>query len=196
MISAAILAGGRAVRFGGRDKGSLSIDGRTIFDRQIGELSQVAEEILLVGDAVPRSGVRAMADLVPGCGPLGGVHTALTEARGDVTLVVGCDMPFVTAGFLAHLASLCHHADADAVVPQTEGGYHPLCAAYSRGCLEPVARRLAAGLLKMTDLFADVRVRVVTLKEVAVFGDPGQLLANVNSPADYDRIEALHSQEL
>ena len=194
MISAAILAGGRAVRFGGRDKGSLSIDGRTIFDRQIGELSQVAEEILVVGDAVPRSGVRAVADLVPGCGPLGGVHTALTEARGDVTLVVGCDMPFVTAGFLAHLASLCKHADA--VVPQTEGGYHPLCAAYSRGCLEPVARRLAAGLLKMTDLFADVRVRVVTLNEVAVFGDPGQLLANVNSPADYDRIEALHSQEL
>jgi molybdopterin-guanine dinucleotide biosynthesis protein A len=194
MISAAILAGGRAVRFGGRDKGSLSIDGRTIFDRQIGELSQVAEEILLVGDAVPRSGVRAVADLVPGCGPLGGVHTALTEARGDVTLVVGCDMPFVTASFLAHLASLCQHTDA--VVPQTEGGYHPLCAAYSRGCLEPVARRLAAGLLKMTDLFADVRVRVVTLKEVAVFGDPGQLLANVNSPADYNRIEALHSQEL
>jgi molybdopterin-guanine dinucleotide biosynthesis protein A len=194
MISAAILAGGRAVRFGGRDKGSLSIDGRTIFDRQIGELSQVAEEILVVGDAVPRSGVRAVADLVPGCGPLGGVHTALTEARGDVTLVVGCDMPFVTAGFLAYLASLCQHADA--AVPQTEGGYHPLCAAYSRGCLEPVARRLAAGLLKMTDLFADVRVRVVTLNEVAVFGDPGQLLANVNSPADYDRIEALHSQEL
>ena len=194
MISAAILAGGRAVRFGGRDKGSLFIDGRTIFDRQIGELSQVAEEILVVGDAVPRSGVRAVADLVPGCGPLGGVHTALTEARGDVTLVMACDMPFVTAGFLAHLASLCYHADA--VVPQTERGYHPLCAAYSRGCLEPVARRLAAGLLKMTDLFADVRVRVVTLNEVAVFGDPGQLLANVNSPADYDRIEALHSQEL
>jgi len=194
MISAAILAGGRAVRFGGRNKGLLSIDGRTIFERQIGELSRVAEEILVVGDAAPPSGVRAVADLVPGCGPLGGIHTALTEACGDVTLVVGCDMPFVTARFLAFLASLCQHADA--VVPQTERGYHPLCAAYSRSCLEPVARRLAAGLLKMTDLFADLRVRAVTLKEIAVFGDPGRLLANVNSPADYDRIEALHNQEL
>ena len=84
----------------------------------------------------------------------------------------------------------------DAVVPQTERGYHPLCAAYTRSCLEPVARRLAAGRLKMTDLFADVRLRVVTVEEIAVFGDPGQLLANVNTPADYDRLEALHSHEL
>jgi molybdopterin-guanine dinucleotide biosynthesis protein A len=194
MISAAILAGGRAVRFGGRKKGMLSIDGRTIFERQIGELSRVAEEVLIVGDASPANGVRAVADLVPGCGPLGGVHTALTEARGDVTLVVGCDMPFVSARFLALLASLSQQADA--VVPQTERGYHPLCAAYSRRCLEPVSRRLAAGLLKMTDLFADLRVRAVTLEEIGMFGDPGRLLANVNSPADYDRIEALHSQEL
>jgi molybdopterin-guanine dinucleotide biosynthesis protein A len=191
MISAAILAGGRAARFGGHDKSLLPVDGRTIFERQLTELLQVAEEILVVGHAAPRPGVRNVADLVPGCGPLGGLHAALTEARGEITLVVACDMPFVTAGLLARLASLCQHNAA--VVPQTERGYHPLCAAYSRRCLDPVARRLAAGLLKVTDVFDEVRVRVMTVEEIAAFGDPGRLLANVNSPADYDRIEALHS---
>ena len=38
MQSAAILAGGDARRFGGRDKSALVVDGRTILERQIAEL--------------------------------------------------------------------------------------------------------------------------------------------------------------
>jgi molybdopterin-guanine dinucleotide biosynthesis protein A len=194
MMTAAILAGGRATRFGGRAKGSLVVDGRTIVDRQIAELSRVADELLVVGGATPQPGVRAVADRVPGCGPLGGVHTALTESRGDVTLVLACDMPYITADLLAHLASLQH--EGDLVVPQTDRGYHPLCAAYTRRCLEAIERRLATGRWKMTELFADVRVRVVTRDEVGAFGDPDRLLANVNTPADFSHLEALHNQEL
>lgn len=215
MLSAAILAGGRATRFGGRDKSALVVEGRTIFDRQVAELSQIAGEILLVGatltpgtpgtPAAParRPGVIPIADLMPGCGPLGGLHAALTTARGDVVIVVACDMPYVSAPFLAYLASLAgeqaERSEANefiAVVPQTERGYHPLCAAYTRTAIEPIVRRLAAGRLKMTDLLADMRLRVVAAHEIARFGDPHQLLANVNTPAEHESLEALHNHEL
>ena len=115
MLTAAILAGGRATRFGGRDKSALVVEGRTIFDRQMTELSQIAGEILFVGATVRPGdpggqdhapGVTMIADLMPGCGPLGGLHAALTAARGEVVLVVACDMPYVSAPLLAHLASL------------------------------------------------------------------------------------------
>src|SRR6185295_447743 len=109
MLTAAILAGGRSTRFGGRDKSALVVDGRTIFDRQLSELSQIADEILLVGGTIerePRPGVTPIADLIPGCGPLGGLHAALTAARGDRVVVVACDMPYVSAPFLAYLAGL------------------------------------------------------------------------------------------
>lgn len=194
MMTAAILAGGRATRFGGLAKGSLLVDGLTIFDRQVAELSRIADEILVVGDATPRPGIRGVADRVPDCGPLGGVHTALTESRGDATLVIACDMPYVTAELLAHLASL--HLEGDVVVPRTDRGYHPLCAVYTRACLDPIERRLATGRWKMTGLLTDVRVRVVTREEMGAFGDPDRLLANVNTPADYSHLEALHNQEL
>ena len=206
MLSAAILAGGRATRFGGRAKGALVVDGRTIFDRQVAELSQIAGEILLVGGTrerpAPTPSVTPIADLMPGCGPLGGLHAALRAARGDVVVVVACDMPYVSARFLAHLASLIGGPDPKepcgyvAVVPRTERGYHPLCAAYTRSAIEPIERRLAAGRLKMTDLLADVRLRVVDADEIARFGDPRQLLANVNTPAEHGSLEALHNHEL
>ena len=195
MWSAAILAGGQARRFGGRDKGALVVDGRSILDRQLAELTTLTEDVMIVGGpaaAPPRA--RRVADRVPGHGPLGGLHAALSEGTGDATIVIACDMPYVSAALLGHLLALTR--EADAVVPRTARGYHPLCAAYTRACLAPAAARLADGRLTMSDLFEDVRVRVVTAEEIDIFGNHDRLLANVNTPAEYGGLEAFQGHQL
>ena len=48
--SAAILAGGQATRFGGRDKSALLVDGRTILDRQLAALAPLTDDLMIVGD--------------------------------------------------------------------------------------------------------------------------------------------------
>jgi molybdopterin-guanine dinucleotide biosynthesis protein A len=191
MFSAAILIGGKATRFDGRDKSSLVVEGRTILSRQLEALSDVASDVMLVGrepSLVAPASVRRIADIVPGCGPLSGIHAALSAARGDATLMLACDMPFVSTPLLRHLVSLADHADI--VVPQTERGYHPLCAVYSRACLEPAARRLARGEFTLAALVDEMRVRVVTADALEAFGDPDRLLANVNTSIEYRAIEA------
>jgi molybdenum cofactor guanylyltransferase len=192
MPTAAILAGGRAARFGGRDKSALVVDGRSILERQITELLRVTDDVLVVGAEMGFSSgslFRLVPDRIPGCGPLGGLDAALAAARDDVVAIVACDMPFVTSAFLKHLLDLAR--EADAVVPRTERGYHPLCAAYTRACHPAVARRLADRRLKMTGLLEEVRVRELTAGEIDVFGDPLRLLANVNTPADYEAFAGL-----
>lgn len=218
ILSAAILAGGQALRFGGRDKGALLVEGRSIRERQLAELATLTTDILIVGGRdgtgderashgpaeashgpaqaghhVPGPASRKVVDRVSGCGPLGGLHTALLESAGEATIVIACDMPYVSAPLLAHLSTLA--CDADAVVPCTDRGYHPLCAVYTQACLEPVAGRLAAGRLKMTDLFDDLRVRAVTTEELGAFGDVHRLLANINTPADHRELDALHGHQ-
>jgi molybdopterin-guanine dinucleotide biosynthesis protein A len=197
MPSAAILAGGRASRFGGRDKGALVIGGRSIRERQIGELSRISDDILIVGGVSGASHggmAREVADRVADAGPLGGLDAALAAARDERLVLLACDMPFVTADLLAHLLALA--GDADAVVPRTERGYHPLCAAYTRACQPAVAQRLVDRRLTMVGLFEDVRVRVVAGEELEAFGDPSRLFANVNTPADYDALEAFLNHKL
>jgi molybdopterin-guanine dinucleotide biosynthesis protein A len=193
--TAAILAGGAARRFGGQDKSALVVGVQTILDRQIALLSTLAADVLLIGGP-PRTvaGIRHVADRRPGYGPLGGLETALHEARGAATLVVACDMPYLDGGLLRHLLDCA--ASADAVVPRTARGYHPLCAVYSPACLAPAARRLAAGQLAMRGLLEDVRVRVVPAEEIARFGDPNRLLANVNTPDDYRDLDAVQIHQL
>jgi molybdopterin-guanine dinucleotide biosynthesis protein A len=198
MFSAAILIGGKATRFEGRDKSSLIVEGQTILSRQLAAVSGVASDVMLVGPSTPPSEVagslgaggspRYVADIVPGCGPLSGIHAALSAARGDATLILACDMPFVSTPLLRHLVSLADQADI--VVPQTERGYHPLCAVYSRACVEPAARRLARGDFTLAALVDEMRVRVVTADALEAFGDPDRLLANVNTSIEYRAIEA------
>jgi molybdopterin-guanine dinucleotide biosynthesis protein A len=195
--SVAILAGGQATRFGGRDKSALLVNGRSILDRQLASLAPLTDDLMIVGDrdvapgAIP---LRAVPDVVPGSGPLGGLHAALTAARGDVLLLVACDMPYLSAPFAEYLLSLA--GDADIVVPESERGYHPLCAVYTRACLEPAAAQLADRQLKMRELVDRMRTRVVPIEDIRRFGDPHRLLANVNTPADYAGLEALQGHKL
>jgi molybdenum cofactor guanylyltransferase len=194
MKSAAILAGGRATRFGGRDKSALLVEGRTIRDRQLAVLSPLTADLMIVGGAAAPAPHRFVPDIVPGCGPLGGLHAALTAARGDALFLAACDMPYLTTAFVAYLFSLTDGVDA--VVPFSERGYHPLCAVYTHACLDAAAARLADGRLKMRELVDSVRTRTVLIDDIRRFGAPERLLANVNTPADFAGLEALQGHKL
>ena len=189
--AAAIIAGGRGRRLGGRDKSDLIVGGRRIIERQLTVLGQVAPHVLVVADDHHRfrtSGLRVCADRLPGAGPLGGLHAALTRSPSRRTLVVAGDLPFLSAAFLRHLAARAPHADA--VVPRNSAGLQPLCAVYDRGCAEVIRGRIERGQRRLVDLAASLRVTELRPDEVAAFDPDGMLLFNVNTPADHARASA------
>ena len=191
-VRAVILEGGRGTRLGGVDKGALVVAGRTIRSRQLEALRPVTDAVLRVGAPTidGGDGVPAVADMVPDRGPLGGLATALAAAPGETLLVLACDLPHVTTGFLSCLVRIAAEApEADAVVPKTERGYHPLCAVYRPSARDAVERGLAAGHLAMTRLLSDLRVRVVREDELEEFGGSRWLLANVNTPSDLAEVQ-------
>jgi molybdopterin-guanine dinucleotide biosynthesis protein A len=194
MSSAAILAGGRATRMAGQDKSSLRVRGRPILDRQLDALSGAVDRVFLVGGHSPRAlprHVSAIPDRVTDHGPLGGLEAALDAAGSDPLLLLACDMPNISHALVVHL--LAELVGVDAVVPRTERGYHPLCAAYASSCRPHVQQRLARRQLRMLDLLDDLRVRVVDVGMLMRLGGGDQLLANVNTPADLDALESLRN---
>jgi molybdopterin-guanine dinucleotide biosynthesis protein A len=190
-MSAAILAGGRATRFGGADKASLVIGGRRILDRQLAALRSVATDIRIIANEPARytaSGVPVCPDAVAGVGPLGGVYTALLAARHDAVLVLACDLPFVTAAFLERLIAESLAEDGvDAVVPRGRRGLEALCALYRKRCAAIARRQIDAGELRMTALLGALRVRELERDGSLAAEDEGTLFENVNTPHDYAR---------
>ena len=192
MATAAILAGGRARRFGGRPKALLPIGGLRIIDRLLAALRPVVGEVVIIAreDAPYRAlGVPIRHDVLPGTGPLGGIYTALAATTAPRTLVVAADMPFLNARFLAHL--LDAGRDVDIAIPRTHDGYQPLCASYAAACAAVIRRRLDENRLAVHGVLADARVREIGPAEMARIDPTGMLCFNVNTPADYARAIAL-----
>ena len=192
MSTAAILAGGRARRFGGRPKLLLPLGDRRIVDRLLAALGAVADQVFIVANdrnTYAGLGVPVHSDVLAGAGPLGGVHAALSASPSPRTLVVAGDMPFLDTTFLAHL--LQAGGAVDVAVPRTHDGYQPLCACYRAACAPLIERRIAAGALRLGAAVDAMRRYELGTDEIEPFDPDGTLFFNVNTPADHARALAL-----
>ncbi len=160
-VTGAVLAGGRSTRLG-RDKALLTLDGEPLLARAVRLLREVCDTVLVIGPperAAVVPGVPVHPDERPGCGPLGGIATALRAMSGDRLLAVATDMPFLRPALLRYLLSAS--IGYDVTVPKVEGRTHQLCAVYSRACLPLIDAQLARGDYKIDRFFARAQLRIV-----------------------------------
>ena len=73
-----------------------------------------------------------------------------------------------------------------AAVPRVGGFFHPLAAAYRVGVLPVVRDMLAAGELRMTDLFGLIPTHAIEPQELTDADPELDSLRNLNTPAEYE----------
>ncbi len=190
-LSGVVLAGGRSARLG-RDKALLELEGRTLVARTLDALAQLTDDLVVVTSLAPRlfpPPARVITDRYVGAGVLAGVHAGLLAARGELAIVVACDMPFLNLDLLRHMVTLAH--ETDAVVPRWTD-VEPLHAIYRpAACLGPIERALARGERRIISFYHEVRVRYVERAEIARFDPQGLSFFNVNTAEDWERARAL-----
>jgi molybdopterin-guanine dinucleotide biosynthesis protein A len=139
--------------------------------------------------------LRAIADDWPGCGPLGGIATALRASDAEWNLIVACDLPYLTREWLEYLLQRGRDSAEEAVVAMNltaanKRGAEPLCAMYHKGCAPSIRRALERGVRKVTDGLAELRVEMMEPAKWKDFDSDGLLFKNVNTPADYEEAKA------
>lgn len=113
-----ILAGGTAVRLGGADKAGIEYAGRTFLEHAL-EAVALADEVVVVGDAVPTSRPATFVREDP---PLGGPVAGLLAGRrslarpADLLLVLAVDMPRVTQATVQRLVEAATDHDGGVLV--------------------------------------------------------------------------------
>jgi molybdenum cofactor guanylyltransferase len=192
MWTGAILAGGHARRLGGLNKAGLILQpgGASVLDRQLARLRRVVDRTIIIANDAQRfsgAGVPVIGDLVPGSGALGALYTAVHAAETDWTLVIACDMPFVSERLLAHLVSV--GGSVDIAIPCTARGYEPLCATYSRRSAVELRRLIDERQFRLSEVarIPGLRVHEVGREELETFGPEEVLFFNLNTPDDFAR---------
>ena len=188
-ITGVVLAGGRGTRMGGADKGLLSLAGKPLIAHVIARLApQVATLIISANrnlDAYRQFGLPVLGDRIADyCGPLAGLHSAMSVIDTDWLISAPCDTPFVP---LDYVSRMCAAIDQQAAAVAHDG------------------ERLQAGFcLLHRDLLPQL-VTALDAREFAVhkflhkvqavhvdFNDAAQAFRNINTPEELELAQTLY----
>jgi len=172
-LAAAVMTGGASRRMG-FDKTSLRINGRRLLGR-LGELlADRAGRVTFVGAEPDWTDMPACfvgrwhVDLPAGCGPMGGVVTALRHAASGRSpcgvCVLACDMPALGGPLLDHLLSARDRAaPATALVSPDSDRWEPLAAIYEPRALPALEKAIDADRLSLTEWLSEAGARSVRI---------------------------------
>ena len=189
-VTGLVLAGGRARRMGGCDKGLLAFRGKPMVAHAIERLRPQVDALLLNANqnrqAYAQFDCPVLADCVTPtleayAGPLAGLQAGLRACATPLLLTVPCDSPLLPPDLVERLRTGIA-AGAELAVARTPTGLQSVFALYRRDLLAKLETHLAGGGRKIEAWHATLHAQAVD------FADDGVFL-NINTLAELERLQ-------
>jgi molybdopterin-guanine dinucleotide biosynthesis protein A len=186
-IPIAILAGGKSRRMG-RDKAFVELAGEPMIQWVITAVAQCSGTAFIIANEPEKYagfGLPVYPDVIPGMGPLSGLHAAFAVTGADRVMIAPCDSPLVSPDAIKLILDY-PDGGAEAVIPFVDGREQGLLAVYAKSGIERNAGRIASASM-MFDEFRLGLNRVFIGEEELRKVDPGlRTFLNVNTPVDIE----------
>ncbi|MFC1888061.1 molybdenum cofactor guanylyltransferase [Candidatus Cloacimonadota bacterium] len=173
-LAAAVLAGGKGSRLN-MDKSLLKLNNIPLLDKIIAKLNLISNDIAIISSKKEIKNrfpfLPCYKDIYVGCGPLAGIHAALTNTNSDYLFVCACDMPNLNVLIIEKLIKSMSISEADIIVPRHAEGIEPLHAIYSKRCLTYIEHQLNENICSIRNFYKLVEVDYVdfNLDEIQYF---------------------------
>jgi molybdopterin-guanine dinucleotide biosynthesis protein A len=193
-ITGVILAGGRAERMGGEDKGLLHLAGRPLIEYALDILRAQVATILISANRNEAPYARYGYPLVRDeradfQGPLAGIASAMRAAETRYLLTWPCDAPFAPCDLAVRLARALATQPADIAMARSEGRPQPVFALLDCELLPSLRNYLDQGERKTYRWYGRHRLAIVDC------GEQEHAFLNVNTPEDRALAERLLARE-
>ncbi|MEH0875378.1 molybdenum cofactor guanylyltransferase MobA [Pectobacterium cacticida] len=186
MITGVILAGGRATRMGGHDKGLIALNGVPLYQHVLSRLKAQVDEIIISANRnqaiYAQSGCQIISDFDTSFpGPLAGILSGLRASTSKWVVCVPCDVPV----FPLDLVHRLWHArgEVDAVYATDGVRPHPTLLLINKNLIEPLETYLHVGNRKVMLFMEQVGAKAIS------FNDQPEAFRNLNSPEDLSHWE-------
>ena len=193
-ITGIILAGGRARRMGGQDKGLIQLGMKPMIEYVLNAIEPQVDAIIINANrnqtTYEKYGFPVVADQIEGyCGPLAGMASGLQISKTPFIVTAPCDSPLIPDNLVDKLYSILQQENAE------------ICTAFSNGRLQPVFTLMKSELLSsMLDFLNNGERKIDRWFEkhhlaIADFSDQPETFININSAEELAAIELKLKQE-
>ncbi|MDX1527256.1 MAG: molybdenum cofactor guanylyltransferase MobA [Gammaproteobacteria bacterium] len=189
-VTGVVLAGGRARRMGGHDKGLVEIDGRPMVVFIVEALkAQTATVVVNANRNLERYRELCGCVVVPDtlgefAGPLAGMAAGMESSQTPFVLTAPCDSPLISRDLGARLFDALEGEDAELAVAHDGKRMQPVFALLRRNLLDSMIAYLRSGESKIDTWYATHRTAL------ADFSDDTSMFLNVNTPEDRLQLES------
>ena len=184
-----VLAGGRARRMGGEDKGLVEVADRAMVQWVADALRAQCTAVLVnanrnAGRYAALTGAPVIGDRVDGfAGPLAGMAAGLAASETPLMACAPCDSPLLLPDLVARLYRALTDEDAELAVAHDGERMQPVFALMRRDLLSSMQAFLASGGRKIDAWYAGHRLAL------APFPDAADMFLNVNTPEQRDDLD-------
>ncbi len=188
-----ILAGGKNRRLPGQKKAFLSIGGRRIIDHIFELFRELFDEVIIVTNdpaEFMEFDVKIVSDISDTRCSLAGIHAGLFHASNPYIFVSACDTPFLSRELVKYIAEAVEPGKS-VVIPEVTEGLEPLCAVYSKECLNPIEGKLAEGKLRILGFFKKRRTKKIPENVLRKYDPLLRSFFNINTPEDLARAKEM-----
>ncbi len=174
----------------GFDKQLLQIREQRLICALLPKLRQCFDDILIVtnrAELYEGMAVRVTQDIIPGKGPMSGIHAGLKAATSEYVYVMACDMPRFDPTYARELQQriTTHPKNIDACVTQKGDWIEPFHAFYGQGALSMLEEDLLADKTSVFYLLKKLSVLYVPEQEARTFTPDWSLFCNLNTREEY-----------
>lgn len=178
-----ILAGGRAQRMGGQDKGLLQLNGHAMIEYVIAGLNRQVCALTINANrnihAYQQFGYPVIADqLADFQGPLAGMVSAMQDCQHEYMVIAPCDGPFIRDDYVARLHAARARTGSNISVAHDGQRLQPVYTLLASSLCPSLLAYLATGNRKI-DLWYQQEGYCV-----ADFADATELFVNINTPQE------------
>ena len=188
-ISSIILAGGRATRMGGVDKGLVAFQQKPLILHVIERLKPQVDEIIINANReitqyqTLNYPVR-QDETADFSGPLAGISLGFKYAKHDYLLTVPCDSPLIPLNLASRLMAALIKNDADIAVATCNGESQPVFCLCKKTVAKSLDDYLSSGERKVSTW--QKRQKYIEVN----FSDCSEAFVNLNTLADLAVLEA------
>lgn len=186
----------------GKEKGLSLLGGSPLVTYPVRTLEIVADEVVVaVAPGMAKDyrqilgpDVVLAEDDQAAAGPMRGLMTALSAAKGDYVLVSPCDTPFLRVDLCQSMALFAKGRDGS--VPRIGGYLEPLhCAFRRRHCLAAFEEALEEGKLKVSEVYKALDMVYVDEEDIRAIDPHLESFWNINTEEDLEKAERrLHTR--
>jgi molybdopterin-guanine dinucleotide biosynthesis protein A len=183
-ITGAVLAGGKSERMGS-NKALLKLDNKTIIASVTDVLKACFPEIIIISDqqeGYTSLGCPIFYDILKNAGPLGGIHSALTNSKTETVFISSCDIPKINPNIIKYL--LDSHTKELILIVRYKNQIQPLFGVYSKKLLDKLNIYIKSGDRKVSE-FIKILGTEVTVVDAPTQWEQSGFLDNINTPDDY-----------